>query len=65
MAPMSLQSHDLTHVKVLMILTIADHLFIHNNILLYKITSKYYRKTYCNGPDRARTRVLLLVCLTP
>ena len=29
---------------------------------LYKITSKYYVKTYCNG---LRTLVLLLVCLTP
>ena len=27
-------------------------------------TSKYYFKTYFNGPDEARTRVLLLTYLT-
>ena len=32
---------------------------------LYKITSKYYCKTYFNDPDEARTRVLLLICHTP
>ena len=32
---------------------------------LYNITSKYYFKTYYNGHDGARTRVLLLVCPTP
>ena len=36
-----------SHVKASMVLTRADHLCIHN----YKITSKYYCKTYCNGPE--------------
>ena len=49
-----------SHVKASMILMRTDHLRIHN----YKITSKYYYKTYFNGPDKARTQVLLLVCLT-
>ena len=34
-------------------------------IQLYKITSKYFIKTYFNGPDRALTHVLLLMCLRP
>ena len=36
---------------------------------LYKITSKCYFKKHffklINGPDEARTRAVLLVCLTP
>ena len=48
MTIMSLRSRS--HVKASMILTRADHLFIHNYIV-YKIISKYYFKTYCNGPD--------------
>ena len=51
-----------SHVKASMVLTRADHLFITQ---VYKFTSKYYIKTYFNGPDEARTRALLLVCLTP
>ena len=31
--------------------------------LLYTIISKYYFKTYFNGPDEARTRVILPKCL--
>ena len=61
---MSLRSR--THVNASMILTRADHLFIYNHIrYLSDITSKYYFKTYFNGADEARTRVLLFVCLTP
>ena len=63
MALMSLRSRS--HVKASVVLSRADNLFIHN----YKITSKYYFKTHfikiINGPDEARTRVLLPVCLTP
>ena len=36
--------------------------FIYSQLL--KITSKYYFKAYFNVPYEARTRVLLLVCLT-
>ena len=59
MALMSLRSRS--HVNASIILTRADHLYIQ----LYKITSRYYFKTYFNGPDKARTHILLLVCLTP
>ena len=48
-------------VEASMVFTRADHLFIHNYI---KSLSKYNVKTYFNGQDEARTRVLLLVCLT-
>ena len=51
MAIMSLRSRY--HVKVSMVNTRADHVYIYTQ--LYKITSKYYFKTYCNGPDGART----------
>ena len=55
-----------SRVKASMILTRADHLFIHNYIRsILVITSKYYYKTYYNGPDGARTRVLLIMCLAP
>ena len=58
MALMSLRSHS--HVKASMVLTRAD---IYTQ--LYKITYTYYFKTYFNGPDEARTRVELLLCLMP
>ena len=57
---MSLRSHS--RVKESVVLTRADYLCIHDYI---KITSKYYSKIYVNGPDEARTRDLLLACLTP
>ena len=59
MALMSLRSRS--HVKSSMVLTRADLFYTH----LYKITSKYYFKSHFNGPDEARTLVLLIVCLTP
>ena len=63
MALMSLRSRS--HVKASMVLTRADHLFIHNYIrsLLNSILSHFIK--LINGPDEDRTRVLLLVCLTP
>ena len=55
-----------SHVKASMVLMIADF-FMYTQ--LYKITSKKYFKTHfiklINGPDEVRTRVLLLVCMTP
>ena len=62
MALMSLRSRS--HVKASMVLTRADHLFIHNYIrsLLNNILRPI---KLINGPDEGRTRVLLLVCLTP
>ena len=64
MARMSLRSRS--HVKASMVLTRADHLFIQNYIrpLLNNILRPYFVKSI-NGPDEGRTRVLLLVCLTP
>ena len=64
MALMSLRSRS--HVKASMVLTRADHLFIHNYIrsLLNNILRPIFIKLI-NGPDEGRTRVLLLVCLTP
>ena len=61
MALMSLRSHS--HVKASMVLTRTDH-FIYK---LYKITSKYYCKTYFIGNfiDGDRTRGLLPVCMKP
>ena len=55
------------HVKASMVLTRADHLFIHNYIrsLLNNIVYKIHFIKLINGPDEARTRVLLLVCLMP
>ena len=66
MARMSLRSRS--HVKASVVLTRADHLFIHNYIrsLLNNIL-RYFIKLI-NGPDEGRTRVLLfntIVCLTP
>ena len=55
MAVMSLRS--CSHVKVAMVLMRAGHIYTQ----LYKITSKYYFKTYFNGPDEARTHVLLII----
>ena len=49
-----------SRVNVSMVLTRE---FIYTQ--LYKITSKYYFKTYLNGSDESRTRVLLPVCLMP
>ena len=71
MALMSLRSRS--RVKASMVLTRADHLFIHNYIrsLLnnyFKINLIYFKAHFIkliNGPDEGRTRVLLLVCLTP
>ena len=51
MTLMSLRSRS--HVKASMVLTRFDHY-----TQLYKITSKYYFKTYFNGADEARTQVL-------
>ena len=48
MALMSLRSSY--HVKASIFLTKVDHLFIPNYI---RSTSKYYLKTYFNGPDGA------------
>ena len=64
MGLMSLRSRS--HVKASMVLTRADHLFIHNYIrsLLNNILRPILIKLI-NGPDEGRTRVLLLVCLTP
>ena len=64
MSLMSLRSRS--HVKASMVLTRADYLFIHNYIrsLLNNILRPIFIKLI-NGPDGARTRVLLLVCLTP
>ena len=61
MALMSLRSRS--HVKASMVLTRADHLFIHNYIrsLLNNIKTHFIK--LINGPDEGRTRVLLLVCL--
>ena len=61
---MSLRSRY--HVKASMVLTRADHLFIHNYIrpLLNNILRPIFIKLI-NGPDEGRTRVLLIVCLTP
>ena len=50
------------HVQASMILTRADYCVYTQ---LYKITYKYYVKTYFNGSYGVRTRVLLIVCLTP
>ena len=61
---MSLRSRS--HVKASMVLTRADNLFIHNYIrsLLNNILRPIFIKL-TNNPDEARTRVLLLMCLTP
>ena len=61
---MSLRSGS--HVKASMVLTRADHLFLHNYIrsLLNNILRPIFIKLI-NGPDEARNQVLLLVCLTP
>ena len=49
------------HIKASMVLTRADHLFIHNYIKsLNNILDPFYK---INGPDEARTRILLLVFL--
>ena len=56
---MSLRSRS--HVKASMVLTRANHLFIHNYI---RSLINFYIKLI-NGPDEAQTRVLLFVCLTP
>ena len=63
MALMSLRSRY--HVKASIVLTRADHLFIHNYIrsLLNNILKKYPFYKIINGPDEARTHVLLHVCL--
>ena len=63
MALMSIRSRS--HVKASVVLTRADHLFIHNYIrsLLNNILRNFIK--LINGPDEARTRVLLIVCLTP
>ena len=55
-----------SHFKASMILTRADHLFIHNYIrsILNNILRPIFVKLI-NGPDEARTCALLLVCLTP
>ena len=55
---MSLRSRS--RVKASMVLTRADHLFIYN----YIRSLRNNIKTYIKGPDKARTRVLLLVYLT-
>ena len=54
---MSLRSRS--NVKASMVLTRADHLFIHNYIrsLLNNILSAHFIKLI-NGPDEGRTRVL-------
>ena len=61
MALMSLRSGS--HVKTSMVLTRGDHLCIHNYIR--SLLNNILRPILINGPDEARTRVLLLVCLTP
>ena len=75
MALMSLRIRS--HVKESMVLTRADNLFIHNyirsilNIILRPmglyicIHINMHIIKLINGPDEARTRVILLVCLTP
>ena len=51
---MTLRRHS--PVKVSVVLTIADHLFIHNYIRsLQNLNSKYYVKTYFNCPEGAST----------
>ena len=51
-----------SRVNASVVLTRADHLFIHNYIRSLLNTNV---NTYCNGPDEALTRVLLFVCMTP
>ena len=53
MALMSLKRRY--HVNAYMVLTRADHLFIHNYL-----RSLLNSNTYCNGPDETRTRVYCL-----
>ena len=63
---MALMSHrSRFHVKASIVVTRADHLFIHNYIrsLLNNFKTDFLK--LINGPDEARTLVLLLVCLTP
>ena len=61
MALMCLRSRS--HVKLSMVLTRANHLFIQNYIRSH--LNNTLRPILYNGPDETRTCVLLLVCLTP
>ena len=60
MALVSLRSRS--HFKESMVLSRTDHLFMHNYIRSF--LNNILRSTLINGPDKAQTRVLLLVCLT-